>query len=375
MARDEKLANKTFMNSSGNTVISIGNMKVTEFSTCVDGAETQVQVNHNPIAGFNKYFITKVEIGDNSKNTSSEPKGYVKVKSTHINVKHKPKVKTTQSSVAKIIPNYSINKLSLINNNAYLGRRNFSTCNSNQKLKDLIMKSEALDKKLSVMIAKELKSQSSLPYSQRTWITDDKLIKDKNAKITNNMLFKQLIPTIVDIRRYLAGICISKKVFPSFKHTVNRQDTQQSIKLILEESNNITPNTQSKDIKELILNIRELSAQLSTNNFEITSECEYPLNDFYKISREPEPIVREYVENKDTFLEVFKEAGIESMFESLVFKIHAIDLTAKTNGNSTPGIDNIAFKKTMPAITRKPESQDPKILNEAKKNAITDVKN
>ena len=181
MARDEKLTNKSFWETSGITRDPNGKKKDNEYSILnIDGAEEQATPNQNVFDTLKKYISEFTSnIGDKLENTSSESEGYMKAILTCTT---NTQVKTTQSSVARSINYISKNTV----NNMYLtplqlekaafgylqrqeGRRNFSTnYNSDQKLKDLISKSEALDKKLSIMIAEELKKQLVEEPNQRT---------------------------------------------------------------------------------------------------------------------------------------------------------------------------------------------------------------
>ena len=51
-----------------------------------------------------------------------------------------------------------------------------------------------------------------------------------------------------------------------------------------------------------------------------------------------------------------KELEIDKMFNSITFKIHAIDEIAKSEGRYTPGTDNIHFMKKIIINTLKPKA-------------------
>jgi hypothetical protein len=62
----------------------------------------------------------------------------------------------------------------------------------------------------------------------------------------------------------------------------------------------------------------------------IKSDKAYPNYPVYSKRNNPEQVVREYVENKNLWKQIFEDIKIDRIFGSLVIKIHAIDLMAKT---------------------------------------------
>ena len=83
------------------------------------------------------------------------------------------------------------------------------------------------------------------------------------------------------------------------------------------------------------------------NKISIKAFCKYPQEKIYSKRYEPEYIVRDYVENHSKWDNIFKDIDIENTFNSIVHKIHAIDLLYKTSDKHTPGIDNVKFWKPI----------------------------
>ena len=64
----------------------------------------------------------------------------------------------------------------------------------------------------------------------------------------------------------------------------------------------------------------------------IKSDKVYPNDLVYSKRNNPEQVVREYVENKNLWQEIFEDIKIDKIFGSLIIKIHAIDLMEKNQG-------------------------------------------
>jgi hypothetical protein len=79
--------------------------------------------------------------------------------------------------------------------------------------------------------------------------------------------------------------------------------------------------------------------------FNIKATCSYPDVVWYSKKNNPETVVREYVEDKSKWDQIFRDINIDGIFNSLIHKIKAVVILRLTEGSFTPGVDVLHLKE------------------------------
>lgn len=224
--------------------------------------------------------------------------------------------------------------------------RHTSTCSQNDTLSRLEESYRILEKNLSSLIVKELKKQDKLKPHQRTWITES-LIEDS---IDTHLIFKIWVPKLVHLRQFLTSLRVAIEFIPTLNLDLDLGKNLEFNSLMSEFSQKLENETiKDEEIISYLKHIQSEAYKLCSNfnKISIKAFCEYPQQPIYNKKYEPEYVVRKYVEDHSKWNAVFKDICIENTFNSLVHKIHAVDLLYKTSGKHTPGVDNIKFWKPI----------------------------
>jgi retron-type reverse transcriptase len=224
--------------------------------------------------------------------------------------------------------------------------RHMSTYSQNDTLVRLEESYRILEKNLSSLIVKELKKQNKLKPHQRTWITES-LIEDSTDI---HLIFKIWVPKLVHFRQFLTSLRVAIEFIPTLNLDLDLSESLEFSSLISEFSQKLK-NLTIKD-EEIISYLKHIQSEANKlhsnfNKISIKAFCEYPKKPIYNKKYEPEYVVREYVEDHSRWDTIFKNISMENTFNSLVHKIHAVDLLYKTSGKHTPGVDNIKFWKPI----------------------------
>lgn len=91
----------------------------------------------------------------------------------------------------------------------------------------------------------------------------------------------------------------------------------------------------------------ELLRQFAKNDVVLSSHKEYPDTPFTAFQYNPEPVVRDYVENKSLWKAIFRDIQLDKIFNSWILKIYAINIIEKTAGSKTPGVDEKCFRSKI----------------------------
>lgn len=312
-------------------------------------AATITKMISNLLVAFKRanilYFLKKFKfVGDNAYNTWTDGSYFMTSQMF-------PKGNTAfcySSTSAFSVARGRGNKIQVI------GRRRMSTSAKNGN--DIIKKLEEIyrvqEVELTSLIVKALKHQESLPKDQRTWITDLPTGNDERLTMLHSTI-KHMIPYHVQLRQYLTAVQTAQFFIPSLDlelldfSSYLDYETRELNKLTLDEIH-----TEGFDAVKFSSNIQRIREEtdkaIQSYKGRITANVQYPKGDTAYTSRNnPEPIVRAYVEDKNVWKEIFEKCSVEENFNSLPFKVHAVDLIAKTDGRFTPGIDNVAFRQLI----------------------------
>jgi retron-type reverse transcriptase len=224
--------------------------------------------------------------------------------------------------------------------------RHMSTYSQNSTLTRLEESYRILEKNISSLIVKELKKQFKLKPHERVWITEP-LIENS---IDLQHIFKIWIPKLVHLRQFLTSLRVAMEFIPTLSLDLDLESNlefKSSINKLNQKLNDQT--IKNEEIVSCLKQIQEEAEKFHSNfnKISIKAFCKYPQEKIYNTRNEPEYIVRDYVKNLSKWDSIFKDIDIENIFNSLVHKIHAIDLLYKTSGKYTPGIDNVKFWKPI----------------------------
>jgi retron-type reverse transcriptase len=234
-----------------------------------------------------------------------------------------------------------------------LGRRSMSTQVS--VLTELERSYRVLEKELSSLIVIELNKQSKLSSSDKVWITEP-FIQDG---VDQHKIFKIWVPKLVQIRQFLTSLRVTMEFNTALNFSLELDERlvfRKAVSLIPE----LIKGTRGDDIK-LISHIKHMQEEaeklhLNAVKLSIKSTNDYPdikIHKLYNPRYRPEPVIREYVMDKKRWEQIFEEVDQTNTFNSLVHKVHAVDLINKTYGKYTPGIDNIKFWRGINVIKHK----------------------
>jgi len=203
-----------------------------------------------------------------------------------------------------------------------------------------------IEKNLSQLIVKELKRQSNIPSDERSWITDPCIVEKKDI----HLIFTSWIPKVVQIKRFLTSLRVSMEFIPDFNLEI-KPEINTNLKNLRDEINEEFKN-KNKIKKEYLTYIELLKEETenflnNSNKLKIKSLCEYPKKSEYNARYGPNHTVRELIENKEKWENLLQEINVNETFESIVFKIQAVDSLSKTYGKYNPGIDGDKFWKPI----------------------------
>jgi hypothetical protein len=185
----------------------------------------------------------------------------------------------------------------------------------------------ALEKKITPLIVDVLKKETIKPLANKQWISNLS-IKTKNGK---TLPIGKTVKDLVEFRSQLTALRVGYEFMPDMNVEINWNESNWSVlKSIIESA-------QDPTLKE--------TREIYNDKIIIKSDKAYPNYPVYSQRNSPEEVVREYVENKNLWKQIFEDIKIDRIFGSLIIKIHAIDLMAKTQGCWTPGVDRQHFKK------------------------------
>lgn len=256
--------------------------------------------------------------------------------------------------------------------NQKTGRRHMSSnSKDNNLLNDLDKTYRDLEDKISSLIIKELNKQYKLPSENRTWITD----------LPDSTFFQEFIPKLVQLKQFLIAIKVSKKFIHNLDINLVIDDDFNYIRelnfinkellrlAVVYDKNSVgkkitlPPSVSHCELSTKLKEFKSLTKSDKQNiSLNIKSEVDPKLisnNPIYTASNKPEPVCRELVDNKDIsgWDNLINELEIESLFESVIFKIHAIDELFRTNERFTPGVDNVAVFKKINLNIKKPDQR------------------
>jgi retron-type reverse transcriptase len=206
----------------------------------------------------------------------------------------------------------------------------------------------ALETKITPLIVSALKKETSKTLPDKQWI-NDLYIETENG---NRLPIGKTVKDLVEFRSKLTALRVGYEFIPDMSTEICWNDDS------LTEIKSIMESVQDPILKE----VRETY----NNKIIIKSDKKYPNNSFYSARNNPEQVVREYVENKDLWKEIFEDIKLDKIFGSLIIKIHAVELMEKTQGRGTPGVDGQHFKKTIKIASLKKLS-DEKVLDTLKR--------
>lgn len=265
-----------------------------------------------------------------------------------------------------------------------LGYRYMSTSSNANILLDKVEKAYGiLEKEISSLVVKELNEQSKLQPHEKTWITDP-LIKNQTDL---HEVFRLWIPKLAHIRQFLTSLRVAMEFIPNLNLELDLESTLNFKSLI----SDLNKGVNKKEISgwKIISCLKHIQEEvekfhLNSPKFFIKALCKYPDKQIYKDKYEPEYVVREYVKNSSKWDRVFEDIHVNNTFNSMVHKIHAIDLLYKTQGKYTPGVDNVKFWKSLTVIKSKAKQltkrenkclKDQKRLHELRNSILDSLKN
>lgn len=228
-----------------------------------------------------------------------------------------------------------------------IGRRYMSTNtsksnNSLEILRELEKAYWVLEEDITPLIVNELKKELTKPSGERIWIGDSTItLKNGKVKVIGN-----LTKELAFFRSKLTALRVGIEFIPIMETEITKASSQDmdwdSIKMLLEDLNG-----DDKKINKTLGLLR----QFNENKFTISSNKDYPDNPFTKYRYNPEPIIREYVEDKSLWETIFNDIQLDKIFNSLILKIHSVNLIEQTPGSRTPGVDEKHFRSTIKLIS------------------------
>lgn len=201
-----------------------------------------------------------------------------------------------------------------------------------------------------------------MPKDKRTWITDPIIDKeDRFSKIHDTI--KRMLPYHVQLRQYLTAVQTAQYFIPTLNLELidfcNYFDYEIQVMKKLDLADMSKTEFDVNKLSSKIQILREETDRLiKACTGKIVANTTYPTNDIaYTKRNQPEPIVRAFVEDKSKWEEIFTKCQVEKNFNSLPFKVHAVNYVAQSDGKTTAGIDNVAFK-TMLRISIPKDAKD-----------------
>lgn len=229
-----------------------------------------------------------------------------------------------------------------------LGRRYMSMKSSSlNTLKRMEEAYWVLEKKITPLIVEVLNKETSKPLTSRQWVSDLHIVIENG----NRLPIDKTVKDLVEFRSKLTALRVGYEFIPDMMTEISwNEDNLTEIKLIIESVLDPTLTKVSDICNAKII---------------IKSDKEYPNDPMYFNSNNREQVVREYVENKDLWKNIFEDIKLDKIFGSLILKIYAVDQMEKTQGRWTPGIDGQHFKKIIKTSLLK-ELPDEEILDTLK---------
>lgn len=228
-------------------------------------------------------------------------------------------------------------------------------------LKDFEKTYWILEEFISSLIVKELNEQRRLPISNRSWITSFFNVSVKRREFRG--FFRRYIPFLVHVRQYLTAIRVSLEVIPELEFKLLPLVSLIDFTFFWEINKKLRFNKFKISSEEILDILRNLRKKKDLNYIDLNfffsriigSRC-YPNNSFFfQKKNRPELIVREFVENALSWSNIFNDIQLEKIFNSILFKVYAIDCLYQVNGIYTAGVDGIAFYKPIKLYTIKYE--------------------
>lgn len=232
-----------------------------------------------------------------------------------------------------------------------------SNISSVEVLKQLEKTYWAVEKKITPLIVNELNKELRKPLNERSWITEICIKSKSGQEIQIGKLVKELFL----FRSKLTALRVGIEFIPNLKTELtwdhsNQNNTLETIASLLKSF---------KGKSDEATKILEKLRQNFNNKIIFKSHKKYPDNQFYSTSYNPESIVTEYVEDKIIWTTIFEDINIDKIFNSLILKIHAVNLIEKTKGSKTSGVDDICFRNSI-KIASISTKMDEEILKELK---------
>jgi retron-type reverse transcriptase len=194
----------------------------------------------------------------------------------------------------------------------------------------------ALEKKITPLIVDVLKKETIKPLANKQWISNLS-IKTKNGE---TLRIGKTVKDLAEFRSQLTALRVGYEFMPDMNVEIDWNESNWSVLTSIIEP------AQDPTLKE--------TREIYNDKIIIKSDKAYPKYPVYSQRNSPE--------NKNLWKQIFEDIKVDKIFGSLIIKIHAIDLMAKTQGCWTPGVDRQHFKKhiKIPSLNLLPNEE---ILN------------
>jgi retron-type reverse transcriptase len=159
-------------------------------------------------------------------------------------------------------------------------------------------------------------------------------ISNEPGRADSKITIGTLVHNVIKLGQFLTAIKVAKEFIPDLNIDIKLQRH-------LNNWTELIKKTKNRNIERTIDQLREITEKQPI--IKITSNCKYPDQLIYTSINQPEHVNREEIFSKDKWDRIFDLIGTNSMFESIAYKIHAIDSLVNNSGTKTPGIDGEGF--------------------------------
>ena len=212
--------------------------------------------------------------------------------------------------------------------------------NNNRALIDLEKLYKFFEKRISLLVIKEIKKQFKVHVKYRVWVTDPFIIENVNLHET----FEIWIPKLVYIKQFLTALRVKQEFNSSLNIKLNINN-KLNIKSVIYNIIDIFKTNKPKN-KEIFKYF---------NNFEIKNKVYAKVSNKYPnvTSYNNRIETTSYILNKNKWNKIIDDINLNDTFNSIIHKIHTINLLYNTRTSYSSGIDNVKFWKPLSLIKSK----------------------